>query len=56
LYSKSCLTNQVSSASAAIPLLISQGGNTQYLSLISQAVPPESVIAIIAAKFIGVSL
>jgi len=48
LYSKSSLTSPVSLASAAIPLLISPGGSTPYLSLISHVVPPESVIAIIA--------
>jgi hypothetical protein len=41
----------VSSAKAAIHLLISQAGKTQYLSLISPVVHQESVIAIIAAKF-----
>jgi hypothetical protein len=56
LYSNNCLTNFVSSAKAAIPLLISPGGRTQYLSLISQVVQPESVIAIIAAKFLSKSL
>jgi len=56
LYSNNCLTNLVSSAKAAIPLLISPGGKTPYLSLISPVVQPESVIAIIAAKFISKSL
>jgi hypothetical protein len=51
LYSNNFLTNPVSSAKAAIHLLISQGGKTQYLSRICPVVPPESVIAIIAAKF-----
>jgi len=56
LYSNNCLTNFVSSAKAAIHLLISPGGKTPYLSLISQVVQPESVIAIIAAKFLSKSL
>jgi hypothetical protein len=50
LYSNNFLTNQVSGANAATALLISPGGNTQYLSLISQVVQPESVMAIIAAN------
>jgi len=55
LYSNNFLTNHVFSAKAAIHLLISQGGKTQYLSRIYQVVPPESVIAIIAAKFFSLS-
>jgi hypothetical protein len=50
LYSNKLLTKPVSSAKAAIHLLISQGGKTQYLSLISHVVQPESVIAIIADR------
>jgi hypothetical protein len=46
----------VSSAKAARPLLISPGGKTPYLSLISPVVHQESVIAIITAKFISKSL
>jgi hypothetical protein len=34
-------------------LLISPGGRTQYLSLISPVVPQESVIAIIVARFLS---
>jgi len=55
LYSKNFLTNQVSSANAAIHLLISHAGSTQYLSLMSPVVQPESVIAIIAARFFSFS-
>jgi hypothetical protein len=40
-------------ANAATALLISQGGRTPYLSLISQVVPPESVIVIIADSFLS---
>jgi hypothetical protein len=53
LYSNNFLTIQVSRAKAQIALLTSQGGKTQYLSLISQVVQPESVIAIIVAKFLS---
>jgi hypothetical protein len=43
----------VSFANAQIALLTSQGGNTQYLSLISPVVHPESVMAIIVARFLS---
>jgi len=52
LYSKSFLTIPVSRAKAHITHLISPGGKTPYLSLISQVVPPESVIVTIAERFL----
>gem|GEM_PF-4895638 len=53
LYSNNFLTIPVSRARAQIALLISPGGSTPYLSLISPVVPPESVIAIIVARFLS---
>jgi len=53
LYSNNFLTIPVSRARAQIALLISPGGKTPYLSLISQVVPPESVMAIIVARFLS---
>jgi len=56
LYSNNSLTSHVSLAKAQIQRLISPGGNTPYLSLITHVVPHESVIAIIAAKFFSSSV
>jgi len=53
LYSKSFLTIPVSRARAHIARLMSPGGSTQNLSLISPVVPPESVIAMIVVRFLS---